>query len=372
MKKMKIAALAATSLAGLIAAAGAAQAQAWVELRTWSGPRVYEEAPFEAYPEGPRYGVSQALPRRAVRRIVEARGFEVIGPIQFTGEAYVVPVEDMRGRVRRIVVDARDGRILDRAAGGPPRPPAEIGRYRDRYAAAPSSELPPLPMNPRGALREEAYGSPVPPPAVNERERAVRERYARQTPDGSGAPVGRYDELDVVPGLAPPPAVSASDPKKAQTQKQRATKKKQDKPAAKQQAARTPAAGKPAAKPDDAKPVEAAKPEPVKEAAKPAPDAPKPAPEQAAAPPAPKAEATTVVPKSEPKAEPKSAARSSAKSNASMLRRPAQKPDNADAPRTGVAEGPTISSGAEPQRRSPRVVYPGPGAPAPAQPTEGE
>lgn len=367
MKKMKIAALAATSLAGLIAVASAAQAQAWVELRTWSTPRVYEEAPIEAYPEAPRYGVREALPRRAVRRIVEARGFEVIGPIQFAGDSYVVPVEDRRGRVRRIVVDAHDGRTVDRTAGGPPRPPAEIGRYRDRYAAAPSTELPPLPLDPRGSWRDETFSTPVPPPAVNERERALRERYARQTPGGSEAPLGRADDLDAAPGLAPPPSPpKAAEPKKAQPQKQRATTKKQEKPATKRQAARTPAAEKPAAKADEPKPVEAAKPEPAREAAKPEPakEASKPAAETAAAPPpapAPKAAA------------PKTAApKADTKSNASVLRRPAQKQDSASGPRTGVAEGPTVSSGAEPQRKSPRVVYPGPGAPAPAQQSEAE
>jgi hypothetical protein len=66
-------------------------------------------------------------------------------------------------------------------------------------------------------------------------------------------------------------------------------------------------------------------------------------------------------------AKPEAAARSN-----SVLRRPSQKADGgaATGERKGVAAGPTISSGAEPQRKAPRVVYPGPGASAP--PVDGQ
>ena len=48
-------------------------------------------------------------------------------------------------------------------------------------------------------------------------------------------------------------------------------------------------------------------------------------------------------------------------------------PDEDDAKpgeRKGVAEGPAVSNGGEPQRRAPRVVYPGPGAQAPTPSSE--
>ena len=131
MKKMKararIAALAAAGVAGALVSV-TAQAQALFEFRTWSSPRYYDDAPRVYREAPPRAMVREALPRRAVRRIVEQQGYEVIGPIQLNGQVYLVPVEDMRGRVSRLVIDARDGEVLDRAgAGGPPRPPVEHG-----------------------------------------------------------------------------------------------------------------------------------------------------------------------------------------------------------------------------------------------------
>lgn len=395
----RIAAFAAASVTGLIAAATVAQAQAWFELRTWSPPRYYDEAPVEVYREPPpRYG---ALPRRAVRGIVEREGFEVIGPIQLNGDVYIVPVEDMAGRVSRLVVDARDGEIVERAHGltsgrasgrasglasglasGPPRPPANIGRSRDRYAATPyATDLPP-PVEPRGGWRDEAYGGPVPPPAAMESDRVARERFARQSPDGAGPPRGRMDGLDVAPRLGPVPPPprprKAAEPKAQEPKKQRAAPKP-PKAKPKQQAARTSPAEKPeAVKPEPAKPA-AAKPQteaPKTEAATTPAPAPAPAPKAGASKPeAAKPESAkedSAKAKSEtrkPTAENKPAAENR---NSSLLRRPAQKPDSAATTRKGVAEAPTISTGAEPQRKAPRVVYPGPGASTQPPATDGE
>ncbi|MBX9759243.1 MAG: hypothetical protein K2Y29_10755, partial [Beijerinckiaceae bacterium] len=127
-----------------------------------------------------------------------------------------------------------------------------------------------------------------------------------------------------------------------------------EKPASKQEA-NAPAAPTPA-------PVEATVPRPESK-----PDA------QASVRPEPKPEAPAAAAKREPML-PKAGAgdtrseqarREAEKRNASILRRPGSR-DEGKAQR---AEGPTISSGAEPQRASPRVVYPGPGAPAPQQAT---
>ncbi|MBX9757858.1 MAG: hypothetical protein K2Y29_03705, partial [Beijerinckiaceae bacterium] len=217
----QIAAFAAVGAAGF-ASAGAAQAQALFELRTWSGPRYYDEAPRVYREAPPRYmdrGLEHgfergALPRRAVRSIIERQGYEVIGPIQLNGEVYIVPVEDMRGRVRRLVVDARDGEIIDRAGpGGPPRPPANMGRARERYASAPdASPLPPLPLE--SSSRWRGYESrPVPPPPA-----IPRERIARGAPDagyGLGERYGDRDDYQVEPGIGPvpppPPAPGAGE-----------------------------------------------------------------------------------------------------------------------------------------------------------------
>jgi hypothetical protein len=361
--------LAAASLAALVAGS-AAQAQVWFEYRSWGGARVYEVAPPDLYGRGPVYMAPDALPRPVVRGIVERRGFAVTGPLQLSGDVYVVPVEDRRGRTMRIVVDAASGQLVERIPfEGPPRPPAAMGRARDRYATAPygadpyATDLPP--PAPRGGWRNEQSGMPVPPPPVNEGERRARERFARQTPDGAASPRGRMNDLDTPPALRPgasAPAPRAPEPRREPANR---TTQEQRKQPAKQQAARTPA--------------EAKKPEVVKlapqttGAAKPA-EAPKAERPRTAPPkvevsrPEAKPEANTTVVAPTPKPE---ASKPQPSGNASVLRRPAPKADDAKpGERKGVAEGPVISSGAEPQRRAPRVVYPGPGAQAPAPSSE--
>ncbi|MFN3891580.1 MAG: hypothetical protein ACK4MV_14375 [Beijerinckiaceae bacterium] len=346
MKKMKssarIAALAAVSAAGLTLAQSA-QAQVWIEMRTWPGPRVYEEAPVYVYRESQRYAAPAPLSRHAVRRIVERRGFEVIGPIRFTGHSYIMPVEDMRGRALRIVVDASSGELVERLAASGPRPPADIGRPRDRYAVAPSPYATDLPAPPRGEWRGYGESGPVPPPAVEGRERMARERFARQFPDGAEAPRSDFETAPGLGAAAPRAAPRAAEKKKGEPLKPATKAPQKAKP--RQEAARTaPDKAESASKP--AAPKGAVKTEPPKGQAANA--APLPAPAQNAA--------------------PKPGGKESAdRSNASILRRPSAKADEEKTgERKGVAQAPVISSGAEPQRKSPRVVYPGPGAPAPA------
>ncbi|MDP2357414.1 MAG: hypothetical protein Q8M31_15320 [Beijerinckiaceae bacterium] len=385
MNKMKLGArcatLAAVSAAGFLVAAQAAQAQVWFETRGWPEARYYEEAP-PFYREAPRYVAPTALPTRAVRRILEGQGFDVIGAMQFTGDVYIVQAVDERGRVRRLVVDAQDGEIVESASlVTQPRPPGDMGRARGPYVTSPGVDLPPGRMAPRSSWSAEQYG--VPPPAVNPHERRARERFARQSPDGMEAPRGRIDNF------APGPQV---EPRKAAPPKQRAVKKPQPKTAPKQQATRTPSAETPNSvkaepSPPDAVRLDAARPQPAKvEAARPAvakpdvskPDGAKPetartdssatgstrsdpAKTEAASAPAARTEQPKAAAQTPQAAKPEAATRSN-----SMLRRPSQKAEGSEATgeRRGVAAGPTVSSGAEPQRKAPRVVYPGPGAPA--------
>ncbi len=362
----RCAALAAVSAAGILMAqaalAQAVQGQIWVETRAWPQSSFYEEGPviFRDNPRpAPRYAPPAALPRGAVRQIIEGQGFEVIGPIQFTGDAYIVQAVDQRRRIRRLVVDARDGRIVQSASlVAQPRSGGDMESAR--------GGLPPGGFGSRG---EWEYGAP--PPAVNMQERRARERFARQSPDGFDAPRDRMDDVNIAPGFNPgPPAVETQ--RKATPPKQRAVKTPQQKTAPRQ-AARTPSVESPqsvkaeptapetirrdAARPEPAK-VEAAKPEVTRpEVVKP--EAPRTEPSKAAAAPAP-AQA--------PAANPRSASRGN-----NVLRRPSQSAETAapTPPRTGVAAAPsvssgaTVSTGAEPQRKAPRVVYPGPGAPAP-------
>ena len=53
----------------------------------------------------------------------------LVGPLRRNGRVYIAEVEDRRGRSFRLVLDARNGEILERfARGGPPRPPGGMGR----------------------------------------------------------------------------------------------------------------------------------------------------------------------------------------------------------------------------------------------------
>ena len=199
MKKMnvraRIAALAAAGVASALASIPMAQAQPLFEFRTWSAPRYYEDAPWAYRQAPPRYIEREALPRRAVRRVVERQGYDVIGPIQLSGQVYHCPRRGHarpRRQTRRRRARRRDPRSRT-ASGGPPRPPANVGRARDRYASAPdASRLPPLPLSPMAARRVRVWrpGSPRPLAGAAGARRAGRRLCAA---------LGEYD---VEPALA--------------------------------------------------------------------------------------------------------------------------------------------------------------------------
>jgi len=269
-----------SAMLALLAGGAPAQAQVWFEYRTWSTPRYYDEPP-------PRVLAPAPLPRSAIRSIVGERGFEVIGPIARRGEVYFVPVEDMRGRRARLVVDAFDGEILDRlAAAGPPRPPAEIERgHRD--FGPPSS---------RGRLARP--GLPADPPSPPPRPSDLAALPAQPAPEASRPETTAPSAAKPEPSISEEAAAPAQDATPAQ-----------DSPAA-PEAPREAAAPAPAEEPktpEASPPVEAA-PESGAPVAQ-APSAPSP-----------------VVPES-------------------------RTPD--------AGEGKDGDETSEPQRRQPRVVYPG-------------
>lgn len=104
----------------------AAQAQPWGFEFGPLGPRVYA-------PEYP--GARSQAPRRSVAAALAAQGYQLLGPLERNGPVFRAPVEDVRGRAFRVIVDARSGQVLERfpLRSGPPRPPADIGR-RDKFA----------------------------------------------------------------------------------------------------------------------------------------------------------------------------------------------------------------------------------------------
>ncbi|MDB5572179.1 MAG: hypothetical protein JWN93_3362, partial [Hyphomicrobiales bacterium] len=129
---LKALGLAGVASLALLAGAGAAQAQGvglWEFGVTSRGgePRVYLEEPRDGMLRdgfGP-----PGLPRAAIRAALGEEGLALVSPMSRNGRVYIAEVEDRRGRLFRVVVDARTGEVLERfARGGPPRPPVALGR----------------------------------------------------------------------------------------------------------------------------------------------------------------------------------------------------------------------------------------------------
>jgi hypothetical protein len=72
-----------------------------------------------------------------IESMLQDRGLELMGPLHRNGAVYIADVEGPRGGQFRLIIDARDGRIVQRfrmgqrryeADLGLPRPPAEVGQ----------------------------------------------------------------------------------------------------------------------------------------------------------------------------------------------------------------------------------------------------
>jgi hypothetical protein len=110
--------------AGLVLAAGTAHAQAVAPYGTGGSPYTavsdvsgpYAAMPPEAAvqaPPAPGYGYGPTLlPPREVYTVVRENGFSPLGVPQQRGLFYVISVVDRGGDDGRLVIDARDGRIV--------------------------------------------------------------------------------------------------------------------------------------------------------------------------------------------------------------------------------------------------------------------
>jgi hypothetical protein len=105
-------------VAGLVLLAGSAQAQgpgrymaaSDVETPYVVGPRVVIPPPYEA---GPRYGYGPSLlPSTEVYAVLRDNGFSPLGIPRLRGFVYTIAALDRDGSGGRLVIDARDGRIL--------------------------------------------------------------------------------------------------------------------------------------------------------------------------------------------------------------------------------------------------------------------
>lgn len=105
-------------VAGLVLLAGSAQAQgpgrymaaSDVESPYVVGPRVVVPPPYEV---GPRYGYGPSLlPSTEVYAVLRDNGFSPLGIPRLRGFVYTIAALDRDGSGGRLVIDARDGRIL--------------------------------------------------------------------------------------------------------------------------------------------------------------------------------------------------------------------------------------------------------------------
>src|SRR3954471_18562304 len=151
----------------LALAATAAQAQvpargAMIAVSDFDGPY----APPEAAPPPPRYGYGYEergpapvlLPSTEVYAVLRENGFSPLGIPRPRGSVYTIAVIDRRGEDGRLVIDARDGRIL------------RFMPAADAYGMAPGYEQPAVaPYRPQSALPPPTMirnGPPRPPAPI--------------------------------------------------------------------------------------------------------------------------------------------------------------------------------------------------------------
>ncbi|EJN11370.1 hypothetical protein PMI42_05330 [Bradyrhizobium sp. YR681] len=221
----------------LALAATAAQAQVparggMIAVSDFDGPYAPPDA---APPPPPRYGYGYGyeergpapalLPATEVYAVLRENGFSPLGIPRLRGSVYTIAVIDRRGDDGRLVIDARDGRIIrfmpiadaygmapaheERAVapygpqsalppptvvrGGPPRPPASIPHVASRTvplprAAPPRGEAPVAAAKPAEPAPQQAQ-APQAQPA--QQTAAVQARPVEAAPQAAAATVGQ-------------------------------------------------------------------------------------------------------------------------------------------------------------------------------------
>ncbi|SFI97149.1 hypothetical protein [Bradyrhizobium sp. cf659] len=208
-------------------------------------------APPDAVPPPPpRYGYGYGyeergpapalLPATEVYAVLRDNGFSPLGIPRLRGSVYTIAVIDRRGDDGRLVIDARDGRILrfmpaadaygmaptyeERAVApygpqsalppptvvrrGPPRPPAPIPRVASRTvplpkAAPPRGEAPVAAVKPAEPAVPQAQ-APQPQPA--QQAAAVQAKPTEAAPQAAAPTVGQAKPAGTIPPMQDMPA----------------------------------------------------------------------------------------------------------------------------------------------------------------------
>jgi hypothetical protein len=228
--------------AGLLLAARSANAQT-VVTAGGHGPRYSAvsdlDGPYAAMPPGaPGYG-PRLLPAPEVYTVLRDNGFSPLGAPHQRGFFYSIAVLDRDGGEGRLVIDARDGRIVRymrgyadesaaygppgepppviRAVRGPPRPPAPVPHVASRTSGVPLPKAMPQRLD-----APQTVGKAVEPAKESVKE-AVREtaKETAKVPESANTPESAkaaepapQSVAQVKPAAVPaaPPAVIEAKP----------------------------------------------------------------------------------------------------------------------------------------------------------------
>jgi len=175
----------------------------------------YVRGPYGAMPPeppGPRYGGPMLLPPTEVYTVVREAGFSPLGIPRQRGFVYVIAVIDRAGNDGRLVIDARNGRILRF------RPAYRIGdNFSEDMTYGPAGPLPPVgevrgPPRPQASMPRVASQAPaVPVPKASPLHRTETKPLAAKPAPAqqSAAMQAKPAETAAAPQAAAPPVVEA-------------------------------------------------------------------------------------------------------------------------------------------------------------------
>lgn len=185
---------------------------AYIAVSDFDGPY----APPEAAPP-PRYGYGYGyeergpapalLPSTEVYAVLRENGFSPLGIPRLRGSVYTIAVIDRRGDDGRLVIGARDGRII------------RFMPAADAYGMAPADEAPAAsPYRPQSALPQPTLvrGGPPRPPALIPHVASRTVPMPKAAPPRAEAPVAAAKPAEPVPQARPAQQTAAVQAKPAE------------------------------------------------------------------------------------------------------------------------------------------------------------
>ena len=160
------------------------------------GPPAYGPQAYGAPEYGPGYyGGAPILPPTEVYAVLRQNGFSPLGAPRLRGFFYSITAIDRRGDDGRLLIDARNGRIVRFV------PADRYGGYGDGYGDVPRPSYGPLePMTRLDGTRLD--GAPRPPAAEPPK---IASRMPQSVPTPKAAPLRHTDEKPLADKLAPAP-----------------------------------------------------------------------------------------------------------------------------------------------------------------------